>query len=377
MAAGVAALIVISAGSGWIASERVSSPADAAAQTAPPEPSPILVPVESRVVATDIVARGTGRFGSPQPVILPPSSLKAVDPIATWLPEVGTLLDDGGLLARVDDRPVIVLEGDIPMYRDLTLRTRGRDVEQLERALVRLGIDPGPVDGLYDNATRRAVMTLFASHELGQSAAGVALSTVSTVAGGIPRDELVFLPALPVRVNEIDAREGMTMTESVGTVTDVTVTIDSSLALDEVDLVSVGTTVMIDEPNLGITASGVVTRIDDTPGTMGVDGFHVYMEVSVQGSPPEIVGASVRLTIPVETTGTAAVAVPIAALSLAADGSSRVQVQRDEALEFVTVEPGLAADGFVELIGTGTLTVGELVVVGHDNTSTQAQEATP
>jgi len=34
----------------------------------------------------------------------------------------------------------------------------------------------------------------------------------------------------------------------------------------------------IDEPDLGIKATGVVKRVAETPGTDGVDGYHVYLE---------------------------------------------------------------------------------------------------
>ncbi|WP_411128146.1 peptidoglycan-binding protein [Streptomyces sp. x-19] len=37
----------------------------------------------------------------------------------TWLPKEGATLDRGGQLARVDDRPVTVFRGDMPLYRTL------------------------------------------------------------------------------------------------------------------------------------------------------------------------------------------------------------------------------------------------------------------
>lgn len=37
----------------------------------------------------------------------------------TWLPKQGATLDRGGQLARVDDRPVTVFTGDMPLYRTL------------------------------------------------------------------------------------------------------------------------------------------------------------------------------------------------------------------------------------------------------------------
>ena len=55
------------------------------------------------------------------------------------------------------------------------------------------------------------------------------------------------------------------------------------------------------------------------------------------------------------------------ALSLAADGSSRVQVQDGAQLRYVVVKPGLAADGFVEVTPSeGKLEPGQLVVVGYN-----------
>jgi len=52
----------------WYAGSKIQSPAEMAARTAAPEPSPILVPVESRVLSSDVVTRGTVRFGLPQPI---------------------------------------------------------------------------------------------------------------------------------------------------------------------------------------------------------------------------------------------------------------------------------------------------------------------
>ena len=100
------------------------------------------------------------------------------------------------------------------------------------------------------------------------------------------------------------------------TVTNAVVAVDGSLKLDEAFLAAPGMKVVIDEPDLGINASGVVTRVADTPGTNGVDGFHVYFEVTVDGAPASLVGASVRMTVPVESTGGSVLAVPVSAVTL-------------------------------------------------------------
>jgi len=60
--------------------------------------------------------------------------------------------------------------------------------------------------------------------------------------------------------------------------------------------------------------------------------------------------------------------VPLSALSLAADGTSRVQVQGSTGvLEYVVVEPGMSADGYVQVTPVqGALDPGQLVVIGYE-----------
>ena len=183
----------------------------------------------------------------------------------------------------------------------------------------------------------------------------------------VPADELVFVATTPVRVSEVVVLRGDPAEGGVMTVTDSKISIDSSLALDELAFVQSGLAVRIDEPSLGINAEGVVLRVAESPGTNGVDGFHVYFEIAVENAPALLVGASVRLSIAIESTGDTVLAVPIGALTLAPDGSSRVQVQRGDQVTFVTVEPGLSADGFVEVRPVdGELVAGDLVVIGFE-----------
>jgi multidrug efflux pump subunit AcrA (membrane-fusion protein) len=183
----------------------------------------------------------------------------------------------------------------------------------------------------------------------------------------VPVDEIVFLPAVRVRIEQIKVVVGDAARGPVMTVTNNQLAIDSSLRLDEARLVKPGMAVAIDEPALGIKARGVVQRVADTPGTDGVDGYHIYFEILVHETTTALAGFSLRLTIPIESTQGAVTAVPVSALSLAADGTSRVQVDNHGALEFIVVRPGLAADGFVEVTPVnGALAPGQLVVVGYE-----------
>jgi multidrug efflux pump subunit AcrA (membrane-fusion protein) len=184
----------------------------------------------------------------------------------------------------------------------------------------------------------------------------------------VPADEIVFIPTLPVRVQEVTAPLGHEARGPVMSVTDNQLVIDSALPLDAAPLVKPGMRVAIDEQALGIKATGVVARVAETPGTHGVDGYHIYFEVRVDKTPTRLEGFSLRLTIPIESTKGVVTVVPLSALSLAADGTSRIRVQNNDALEYIVVKPGLSADGFVEVTPVnGTLASGQLVVVGYKN----------
>jgi hypothetical protein len=184
----------------------------------------------------------------------------------------------------------------------------------------------------------------------------------------VPADEIIFIRNLPVRVEEVTAAVGGAATGPIMSVTDNQLAIDSSLPLDAAPLVKPGMRVAIDEQALGIKASGRVETVAASPGTRGVDGFHIYFEVHVDDTPIQLQGFSVRLTIPIESTKGTVTAVPISAVSLAADGTSRVQLEKNGVLEYIAVQPGLSAGGYVEVTSVdGLLVPGQLVVVGYKN----------
>ena len=150
---GVAAV----AAAGFLAGRQVQSPADAASRRAAPPPSLITVPVERRVLSTEVITRGTVQYGAAQKVGLATSALKSGPGIVTSVPVAGTPLAEGDVVMAVSGRPVFVLAGAQPSYRDLAPGSVGKDVLQLESALQRLGFEPGPVDEVYDEQTSVAV----------------------------------------------------------------------------------------------------------------------------------------------------------------------------------------------------------------------------
>src|SRR4051812_10507589 len=75
MVLALAALVAVTI-VGWIGARQIRSPAQVAADTAPPEPSPITIPVVRRTLAAKVIVRGTVRFGAPQTVVLATSKIK-------------------------------------------------------------------------------------------------------------------------------------------------------------------------------------------------------------------------------------------------------------------------------------------------------------
>lgn len=92
--------------------------------------------------------------------------------------------DNGDVLYRIDNHPVRILAGPMPMYRDLGAGDRGADVQALNAALAQMGYATTPDSDRYGPATTAAVKAW-------QRDLGIAQS------GTLERDEIYFTPNLP------------------------------------------------------------------------------------------------------------------------------------------------------------------------------------
>ena len=377
----VIASVVVSSLVTWVANEQIRSPAEVAARTAAPEPTPILVPVEEKVLVSNVVTRGTAHYRSPKRLSLTASLLKSSRQVVTSLPARGARIGEGDVLLTVSGRPVFLLSGALPSYRDLGPGMSGPDVRQLELALQRAGLDPGRHDRVYDSATGAAVAALYRRHGFGPYVADdaaladlrppeAALDASGRAGPGVqlPADEVVFAQGWGLQVSEVLATVGASPEGDLVTVTSSQVVVEGQLPVDQAKLVAPGTKVELDEPGLGLSTTGTVASVADRTGTNGADAFHVAFRIAVQEAPPAMVGASVRVSVPVDSTGKAVLTIPVSALSLGPDGGSRVRRSVDGELSYVSVEPGLAADGFVAVTPTdGQLEAGDDVVIGFES----------
>lgn len=182
----------------------------------------------------------------------------------------------------------------------------------------------------------------------------------------VPTSEIRFFAAFPIRVDSVVWKRGDLAQGEVMTVSGARLAIDSSIDVEQADAVTVGDAVTIDLTRRGISLTGKVSFKADRPGTNGVDGQEVYIEVLPDEIREDLTGANVRITIPVESTDGEVLAVPLAALSATAGGDTIVTVEDpDGSTRRIVVTAGLAAGGMVEVTPVdGDLQEGDRAVVG-------------
>jgi hypothetical protein len=146
---------------GLFASLVIQSPQQAAAESEPPPPSVITASVERRVLRDTVVLRGTVL---PQRTLdVTPAPGSGGQAILTGVRvSVGDGVAAGHVVLEVSGRPLVVLLGEIPAYRDLRPGAEGQDVAQLQSALRELGYPANDKIGFFGEATKAAVAKFYA-----------------------------------------------------------------------------------------------------------------------------------------------------------------------------------------------------------------------
>ncbi|MER7751540.1 peptidoglycan-binding domain-containing protein [Kitasatospora sp. NPDC097643] len=161
--AGVALAAALVAVGGVGAATLVKSPAERAAQAAPPPNSLITAPVVSQVLTKSVAARA---------VVYPPAQYNVVPaPAAADITQLfvsklgvkpGDAVTAGQLLAEVSGQPLFALPGPVPAYRDIKPGGTGPDVAELQDALGGLGLAVGEDDkGVFGPGTAQAVTAFY------------------------------------------------------------------------------------------------------------------------------------------------------------------------------------------------------------------------
>ncbi|MFE9662018.1 peptidoglycan-binding protein [Streptomyces sp. NPDC005955] len=266
----------------------------------------------------------------------------------TDVPKAGATVKRGGALYEVDGAPVTLLYGAKPAYRALRSGVEGEDVRQLERNLVALGYGGGfTVDDEFSDKTAAAV-------EEWQEDLGVKET------GTVDLGRVVFASG-QVRVDSVESEEGAALTPGgkvlsyTGIDKAVTVELDPS----DQELAKEGTKVDVVLPD-DTVAKGVVNEVSTviTPGTDGEDA-QTTVEVVIgltDAKGRKAADRYVLAAVDVEfSSGTRkdVLTVPVAALLALSEGGFGVEVVEGGTSRYVAVEPGLFADGRVEITGEG------------------------
>lgn len=360
-------------------------------------------PAASRSVATVKVTRATlvnaatadGRLDHGQEMLL---NLKATGTV-TWLPAAGAVIGRGATVLRVDDRPVVLLFGSIPMYRTLGVpggagtpaatggqpqstaspggqvsaeaatggqapaqrqsaaaqQVRGRDVKQLKENLAALGYHGFAMDEVYSAQTAAAVRRW--QKDLGVPQTGaVELGDVSVAPGEIRVARLKTAvggdaAAGPLtytgtgRVATVAAPAGGAPWATVGTVLDVVLP-DGKTTPGAV--ASVGTDASSAADGSAGSSSGQGAGSAGGAGTTATT-VPVVISIADQAALGTLDSGPVGIRYVVEQRENV-LTVPVAALVALAEGGYGLELTTDR---FVPVTTGLFADGRVEVTGTG------------------------
>ena len=308
-------------------------------------------PLSSQVDQSGTLSYSVGADGTPYSVVNQASGTY------TWVPAAGTQIDCGETLYKVGEKPVILICGSTPAYRNLAEGDDGKDVQALNETLVDEGyadkseLDPG-------------------SDHFGAGTAG-ALEKLqdkrgADVTGRLDLGQAVFLPG-PLRISKVmavngtGAGPGRPIMEAASNRREVTVKLDASQQSE----VKKGDQAQITLPD-NQTTSGVVSRIGTVATSSGSESATIPVYVTLNH--PKDAGTLEQAPVQVQITTDGvqhALIVPVTALIGKAGGGYAVEVAVGDSgqTRIVPVTLGLFdnANGRVQV--SGALSANDRVVV--------------
>ncbi|MFF1644921.1 peptidoglycan-binding protein [Streptomyces sp. NPDC058240] len=305
-----------------------------------------LPPATAAVVRTDLVQSKTvdGRLDFAQRRAVK----SAVEGTVTVAASEGRTLTMGQALYELNDKPVTLLYGPVPMFREMKAGDRGSDVLQLERNLRDLGYGSRLyVDVRYDKDTEAAV-------EQWQKS----LNREAT--GRVGRGDVVFQPG-PVKVVSADAA----LADQVGpdgpvlTVASTKPVVRAQLDQTDGALTSRGTRVEVTLPSGKTVAGKVAGTVRPETSASGGDAVAedgITVEVVLDGGAGAASGEDTRTSASVKFVSEAhkgVLAVPVEAVVAlrGENGGYGLQVVEGTTSRMVRVETGMTADGQIEVSG--------------------------
>ncbi len=386
--AGVAVGVIIMSAAGLAAARLIESPGQLAARSAAPVPSVITGVASTRVLRDSIVVPGTVRAGHTVAVTAaaPYHAL-----IVTGMPaKLGHRVWPGHVIAEIDGRPVLLLRGKLPPYRDLREGDTGPDVAQLQASLTGLGYDNFDEAGYFGPSTALAVQLLY--QKLGYRAPLYRPPAPKHAPPGTPRPapqvylpmaEVSYIPTASALVVGVNAKAGTTL--SAGQVVLRLATGDpyvtGMLSASQATLTKVGSAAQVRLAAPHVADTGTVTGLSAIPAYAGHGRGRVEYPVDVTVDRPlseGLIGTTVRLTVWSPITTTPVLTVPLAAVFHSPPGKPGKTGKPAAPVTYVTtvtagrrtrrvpVLTGPAAGGFVAVqpASPAELGPGDHVVIG-------------
>ncbi|MPZ96583.1 MAG: efflux RND transporter periplasmic adaptor subunit [Propionibacteriales bacterium] len=275
----------------------------------------------------------------------------------TWLPRAEKVIEEGQRLYRVDDQPVVRLDGAMPAWRDLGPDvTDGADVRQLEEALLRLGYGDEydmAADGDWTWVTTEAVEDWQEDRGLDRT-------------GTLPLGTVVFTDGdLRIDSQLLDIGDRVPAGSAVLDVSDVARRVTVSLEATQRHLAPVGGKVELDFPD-GSKARGRIVDVEVVPAADDQSDDKLSVTVEPLGKKSrstigkQLDGASVQVSF-TDTLAEDVLIVPVTALVALEDGGYAVEVADGDDTRVVPVETEGFGDTSVAV--SGDLHAGDQVVV--------------
>lgn len=343
----IAVVLVVIAGGGYTAAAVYDSRADEQ------QPAQDLPAATAQVEQGDLVDTETvdGSLGYGNERTLTGGASGTV----TWVRGEGATVTRGKRMYEVDGDKVFLMYGGVPMYRTLSQGSEGKDVEQLERNLKKLGYGDGmTVDDEFTTATEDAVLAW--QDDMGLPETGTIDASQAIVASG------------PVRITEAKVSLGGQAKSGapVYTITSTKRVVHIDLDVADQDLAHKGAKVGIELPD-GDTVKGSISKVGTVAKTASSGGggsSETTIEVTVTLDKPKQADGYDEAPVSVDLESQRAenvLSVPVEALLALPGGGYAVQVVDGETATTEPVEVGVYAKGHVEVSGSGVkagLTVG-------------------
>lgn len=344
----VVALLAMLAG--FLLGGLVRSPAQRIADVAPPEQSVITASVSAQQRTGSLVVRGLVEIGQTLDVG-PITSSEAKSVVTNIAVEPGAKLELGSVVVEVSGRPVFLLQGNFPAYRDLKVGDSGPDAAAVNAALGTLGL-PHDDGATFTERTSQGIRGLY---ERAHYAA--------PPGGGMDLREVVFVSTPTATVLSVMARVGAPSdAEPLVTLASGETRVVAKVPAADASTIAEGSAAEVDLGN-GQVIEAVVAKV-----AVG-DTLH---ESTVTLEPLDALdaaanGQDVKVTISQEPEEDSSLGVPVPAIFARGDGSTVVvRVDAEGKHEIVEVDVGDIVGGIASVAtaeGKPALREGDHVVV--------------